>query len=332
MTTFDLEDLRHGPGGVVAHRARADAALGADEGDDVADGIGVGIVVEIGEALDQLQRRDRRDQILADAALQQLAVEHDVVGMADHDHLGARVAALGEPVELGQHLRARQAGLDDDQVRRRALVIVRDGGVAPPMCTLTCDLASRRSVGRRLHAPRRSRRPRRRPGSRCAGSAAPCVRPAPRSARHVGRRPARGRLLGSPAAAERACLLMLVPRLVELRPARVRPALLGAGRSPRGGICPGPRRGAPASAGSIVRGPSRSAGLAICAARLCCCRAAEVRIGQVARVVGEIGGPVSALRRLRDVAQIGQADRARRRRGAHGRARWRRWLRRSRSR
>ena len=51
-----LEDLRHRPGGVVAHRAGADAALGADEGDDVADGIGIGIVVEVREALDQLQR------------------------------------------------------------------------------------------------------------------------------------------------------------------------------------------------------------------------------------------------------------------------------------
>ena len=104
-----LQDLRHGPGGVVAHRAGADAALGADEGDDVADGIGVGIVVEVRQALDQLQRRDRSDQVLAHAALQQLTVEHDVVGAADHHHLGAGVAALREPVELGQHLR-RAAG------------------------------------------------------------------------------------------------------------------------------------------------------------------------------------------------------------------------------
>ena len=69
---------------------------------------------------------DRRDQILADAALQQLAIEHHVVDVADDDHLRARVAVLGQLVELGQDLVARQAALDDDQVRRRVLLIVRD--------------------------------------------------------------------------------------------------------------------------------------------------------------------------------------------------------------
>src|SRR4029453_10505281 len=110
------------------HRARAYAALGADEGDDAADGIGFGVVVEIGQAFDQLQGRHRRDQVFADAPLQQLPVEHDVVGAADHDNLGAGIAALGELVELRQHLGARQAGLNDDQVGGRTFVIVRDGG------------------------------------------------------------------------------------------------------------------------------------------------------------------------------------------------------------
>ena len=44
-----LQDLRQRPGRVVADRRRADAALGADEGVDVADGLGLGIVVEIGD-------------------------------------------------------------------------------------------------------------------------------------------------------------------------------------------------------------------------------------------------------------------------------------------
>ena len=44
-------------------------------------------------------------------------------------------------------------------------------------------------------------------------------------------------------------------------------------------------------------------------ARLRCCGAAEVRIRQVHRVVGEVGRPVAALRRLGDVAQVGDADR-----------------------
>ena len=37
--------------------------------------------------------------------------------------------------------------------------------------------------------------------------------------------------------------------------------------------------------------------------------AAEVGIGQVAIVLGQVGGPASALGRLGDVAQIGEADR-----------------------
>ena len=86
----------------------ADAALGADEGVDVADRLGVRIVVEIGDRLHELQRRDRLDQVFADAALQQIAIEHDVVGVPDHDDLGAGVAALGQAVELGDDLLARQ--------------------------------------------------------------------------------------------------------------------------------------------------------------------------------------------------------------------------------
>ena len=92
---------------------------------DVADRLGLRIVVEIGDRLHELQRRDRLDQVLADAALQQIAIEHDVVGVPDHDDLGAGIAALGQPIELGDNLLARQTALDDDQVRRRVLLVVR---------------------------------------------------------------------------------------------------------------------------------------------------------------------------------------------------------------
>ena len=43
------------------------------------------------------------------------------------DHFGAGVAVLGQPVELREDLVARQAAFDDDEVRRRVLLIVRDG-------------------------------------------------------------------------------------------------------------------------------------------------------------------------------------------------------------
>ena len=120
-----LQDLRQRPGRVVADGRRADAALGADERIDVADRLGLGIVVEIGDRLHQLQRRDRLDQVFADAALQQIAIEHDVVDVPDDDHLGARIAVLRQAIELGEDVLARQAALDDDEVRRRVLLVVR---------------------------------------------------------------------------------------------------------------------------------------------------------------------------------------------------------------
>ena len=83
-----------------------DAALGADEGDDLADRIGLRVGVDVRDALDDLHHLDRRDDIFAHAAAQQLAVEHDVVDMADDDHLGAGIAAFGKPVELAQHVAA----------------------------------------------------------------------------------------------------------------------------------------------------------------------------------------------------------------------------------
>ena len=115
-----LEQLRHAPGHVVTDRARSDAALGADKREDVADRIRLGIIVEIGDTLHELEWRYRRDQVLADTALQQLAIEHHVIDMADGHHLGACVAAPSQAVELGQHFTPRQRRFDDDQVRRRA--------------------------------------------------------------------------------------------------------------------------------------------------------------------------------------------------------------------
>ena len=119
--------LRQGPRDVVADGRRTDATLGADERVDVTDRIGIRIVVEVGDAFHDLQRRHRRDQVFADAALQQLAVEHHVVGLADDDDLGAGVAALGQTVELVQQFEPRQPRFDDDEVRRRALLVVSHG-------------------------------------------------------------------------------------------------------------------------------------------------------------------------------------------------------------
>ena len=142
-----LQDLRHRPGDVVAIGRGADAALGADEGDrrgrpdrcrDRCRGWRWLSMSCIGV--------ERRDQIFADAALHQLAIEHDVVGVADDDHLGAGVADSASRSSSARICVARQAALDDDQVGRRVLADnARRPPSMPPMCTLTCALASRRS-------------------------------------------------------------------------------------------------------------------------------------------------------------------------------------------
>ena len=106
------------PGDVVRDHRRADAALAADEGDRAAERVGAAVDIEIGRSLRISASVDRRDQIFADAAADEFAIEVDVVDMADDDDLGAGVADFGEAVELGIELVARQLRFDDDQIGR----------------------------------------------------------------------------------------------------------------------------------------------------------------------------------------------------------------------
>ena len=66
---------------------------------------------------------DGRHQVFADAALDEAAIELDVVDVTDDDDLGAGVADLRQPVEFGLEPVARQLALDDDQVGRRGRLI-----------------------------------------------------------------------------------------------------------------------------------------------------------------------------------------------------------------
>ena len=84
----------------MTDRRRTDAALRTDESEDMTHRIGIGIVVEIGDALHQAHRIDRRDEILGHAALQELTIEQDVVVPSDDDHFRARIAAFRELIEF----------------------------------------------------------------------------------------------------------------------------------------------------------------------------------------------------------------------------------------
>ena len=86
-------------------------------------------------ALDHVQqrflhqrRRDRLDQIVADAVVDQVAEQPDIVTVADRDHRHARLAHLGQLVHRGE--RQIDTGEVDHQQARRALLAQKTGRLA----------------------------------------------------------------------------------------------------------------------------------------------------------------------------------------------------------
>ena len=131
----------------------ADAALGADDGDDAADGLGLRRRKQVADRAHHVDRADWRDDIVADAAPHQLAVQHDVVDAADHDDAGAGVAHGGELVEAREDIVAG-FGFQDDHVRRRRRAIGFDGGCHAAHLDLEVSLAETAILARRLHGSR----------------------------------------------------------------------------------------------------------------------------------------------------------------------------------
>jgi hypothetical protein len=82
----------HRPGAVMRDGRGAAAALDADETDRAAERFGLRVGIEIADGADQLKHADGVIKVFADAAVDQVAVKRHVVDVADHDHLGARVA------------------------------------------------------------------------------------------------------------------------------------------------------------------------------------------------------------------------------------------------
>ncbi len=141
---------RDRPGDVVRDGGGADAALGADDGDDAADGLGLRRREQVADRAHHVQRVDRREHIVADAAAHQFAVQRDVVDLADHDHPGTGIADGGELVEAGEDVGAA-LGLQDDHVRRRRGTIGLDGGCHAAHLDLEMGLAETAVFARRLH-------------------------------------------------------------------------------------------------------------------------------------------------------------------------------------
>src|SRR5262249_61765037 len=105
------------PGDVVRDRGGADAALGSDHRDGAADRPRVGRGEQAGHRAHHVEHADRRHQVVAHPTAHQLAVEHDVIELADDDDAGAGVAYVGERIEAGQQVVTAAFRLDDDDVR-----------------------------------------------------------------------------------------------------------------------------------------------------------------------------------------------------------------------
>ena len=84
----------------------------------------------------------------------QLAVEGDVVDVADDDDLGAGVADLGQRIEAVERLVAAPCGLDDDDVGRRRVPIGLDRGGAAAHLDLEMRLLHAPVVAGALHGGR----------------------------------------------------------------------------------------------------------------------------------------------------------------------------------
>ena len=74
-----------------------------------------------------LQRADRRDQIVTDAASHQFAIERDIVH-ADDDHASLRVAYRRELIEPVEDILAAIVAFENDDVRGRRVLVSLDGG------------------------------------------------------------------------------------------------------------------------------------------------------------------------------------------------------------
>ena len=97
------------PGDIVGDRGGADAALGADHRQDLADRLGVRGVEQRADRAHHVDGGDRRDQVVADAAPDQLAIEQHVVVAADDDDPRAGVADIGQRVEPVENVRRRDS-------------------------------------------------------------------------------------------------------------------------------------------------------------------------------------------------------------------------------
>src|SRR5207249_3227268 len=83
-----MDVARDRPGDVVRDRGGADAAFGADHRERAADRLCVLRGKQAGYRADDVDRANRCNHVVADAAPDHLTIKYDVVEMPDHDDAG----------------------------------------------------------------------------------------------------------------------------------------------------------------------------------------------------------------------------------------------------
>ena len=144
---------RDRPGDVVGDGGRTDAALGADDGNDAADGLGFRRREQAADRAHDVDGADRGDDVVADATAHQFAIQRDVVDAPDHDHAGSGIADGGELIEAEEDVVAA-FGLQDDDVRGRGRAVGLDGSGHAAHLDLEVGLAEAAVFARRLHGGR----------------------------------------------------------------------------------------------------------------------------------------------------------------------------------
>ena len=85
---------------------------------------------QIRDRLDQGQRFDGCDQVVADAAPRELAIEQNVVHVPDDKNLRASITDFRETIEACKQRRAVMAGLENDDIRGRLVLVELNRGSA----------------------------------------------------------------------------------------------------------------------------------------------------------------------------------------------------------
>ena len=122
----DLKGFSDVPADIMRQRGRARAPARSRKNDDPTDRRRVGLDVQTGNGLYQLNGIKRRNKIFADTAADQFSIKLHIINATHDNNFGVFVADFGKAFEFGQHRRYLRLRFHDQQVRRGVFLIMRD--------------------------------------------------------------------------------------------------------------------------------------------------------------------------------------------------------------